>query len=169
MSPGGFLPPSPACSRGARSVPPALIDPARIPGATPRQTFFRVILPAAAPGMCNGPRVGLTLDRAHLVVAAMPPGGTSGMGCLICDAGTWAAWASSSPASSASAPRAPCPTESAGSSSQKSAHGGHQPSTSPLMRPMHAPADNLRYRTLPPRVAPPMHIRMRHCHAAAGP
>ncbi len=83
---GGFFPTFTGTFQGARSVSPTLVDSARVLGATERQIFFRIMLPAAAPGMFNGLRIGITLDWAHLVAAEMLPGSTSGMGYLIYDA-----------------------------------------------------------------------------------
>jgi NitT/TauT family transport system permease protein len=53
---------------GARQVPPRLIEAAQMLGTRPAEILFKVVLPAAAPALINGLRVGLGLAWVVLVL-----------------------------------------------------------------------------------------------------
>jgi len=78
----GFFPVFVASRHAVSSINPILVWAARNMGAPPRTVFFRVIIPAAAPELFSGVRIGV----AHafvLLFAAELIGGTAGIGTLI--------------------------------------------------------------------------------------
>jgi ABC-type nitrate/sulfonate/bicarbonate transport system permease component len=78
----GFFPVFVASRHAVASIDPHLVWTAKNMGAPPRAVFFRVIIPAAAPELFAGVRIGL----AHafvLLFAAELIGGSSGIGTLI--------------------------------------------------------------------------------------
>lgn len=52
-------------------------------GASERDIFFKILIPAAAPSILNGLRVGLAIGWSCLVGAEMLPGSMAGVGYLI--------------------------------------------------------------------------------------
>lgn len=68
---------------GVKNVRKTLIESAMVLGAGKKDIFFRVLLPAAAPTIINGLRMGLATAWACLVGAEMLPGSPSGVGYLI--------------------------------------------------------------------------------------
>jgi len=52
---------------GVQSVQQTLIDSARVLGASEKDIFFKVLIPAAAPSIINGMRVGLAIGWSCLV------------------------------------------------------------------------------------------------------
>ena len=85
---GGFFPILTSAIHGVRMVPNALIDSARVLGAGNRDIFLKVLLPAAAPSIVSGMRIGLGVAWMCLVSAEMLPGSLSGVGYLITHAYT---------------------------------------------------------------------------------
>jgi ABC-type nitrate/sulfonate/bicarbonate transport system permease component len=84
----GFFPVFVASRHAVSSINPILIWAARNMGAPPRTIFFRVIIPAAAPELFSGIRIGL----AHafvLLFAAELIGAQGGIGTLISDGEEW--------------------------------------------------------------------------------
>lgn len=68
---------------GVKSVKRTLIDSAKVLGASESDIFLKILLPAAAPAIINGLRVGLGIAWACLVSSEMLPGSLSGLGYLI--------------------------------------------------------------------------------------
>ena len=66
----------------------ALVDSARVLGAGKRDIFFKILLPAAAPSIVTGMRLGLGVSWMCLVAAEMMPGSISGIGYIITHAYT---------------------------------------------------------------------------------
>ena len=78
----GFFPVFVACRHAVLSVNPILVWAARNMGTPPRTVFFRVIIPAAAPQLFAGIRIGLA--HAFVVLfAAELIGAKSGLGVII--------------------------------------------------------------------------------------
>ena len=73
---------------GVRSVRTTLVDSARVLGANRYDIFRKVLLPAAAPSIVTGMRIGLGVAWMCLVSAEMLPGSLSGVGYLITHAYT---------------------------------------------------------------------------------
>ncbi|WP_354087829.1 ABC transporter permease [Clostridium algidicarnis] len=80
---GTFFPVLTNVTFGVKSVKQTLIDSAKVLGASERDIFFKILLPAAAPTIINGLRTGLGIAWACLVSAEMLPGSLSGVGYLI--------------------------------------------------------------------------------------
>ena len=72
---------------GVRSVDPKLFEAASMLGCTGRQQFLRVVLPAAAPSIFTGLRLGLGLAWFVIVVGEMT-GVPQGLGAVIMDGRT---------------------------------------------------------------------------------
>jgi NitT/TauT family transport system permease protein len=53
---------------GAKQVPPRLVEAAQMLGTRPAEILFKIVLPAAAPALINGLRVGLGLAWVVLVL-----------------------------------------------------------------------------------------------------
>ena len=85
---GGFYPILTSSVHGVRMVPNTLLDAARVLGASEKDIFCKVLLPATAPAMMNGLRIGLGVAWMCLVSAEMLPGSLSGVGYLITHAYT---------------------------------------------------------------------------------
>ena len=68
---------------GVKNVKETLIDSARVLGASESDIFFKILLPASAPTIINGLRVGLGIAWACLVSSEMLPGSLSGLGYMI--------------------------------------------------------------------------------------
>jgi ABC-type nitrate/sulfonate/bicarbonate transport system permease component len=85
----GFFPVFVACRHAILSINPILVWAARNMGTPPRTTFFRVIIPAAAPQLFAGIRIGLA--HAFVVLfAAELIGSKSGIGVIISYGEEWA-------------------------------------------------------------------------------
>lgn len=80
---GTFFPVLTSSVFAVQSVNRTLIDSAKVLGASQRDMFFKILIPAAAPTIINGLRTGLGIAWACLVSAEMLPGSLSGMGYLI--------------------------------------------------------------------------------------
>ena len=65
-----------------------LVDSARVLGASERDIFMKILLPAAAPSIVTGMRLGLGVAWMCLVAAEMMPGSISGIGYVITHAYT---------------------------------------------------------------------------------
>jgi NitT/TauT family transport system permease protein len=68
---------------GVRNVRKTLIESARTLGASERDIVLKVLIPAAAPSIVNGMRIGLGVAWMSLVAAEMLPGSISGVGYVI--------------------------------------------------------------------------------------
>ncbi len=66
-----------------RTVPKTLVESAKVLGASERDIFFKILLPASAPTIITGLRTGLGIAWSCLVSAEMLPGSLSGVGYLI--------------------------------------------------------------------------------------
>lgn len=80
---GSFFPIVASVMFGVQNVRQTLIDSARVLGASERDIFFKILIPAAAPSIINGLRMGLAIGWACLVGAEMLPGSLAGVGYLI--------------------------------------------------------------------------------------
>lgn len=85
---GAFFPILLNTIHGVSSVRTTLIDSARVLGASERDIFFKILLPAAAPSIVTGMRLGLGVSWMCLVAAEMMPGSISGIGYIITHAYT---------------------------------------------------------------------------------
>lgn len=85
---GAFYPVLTSAIHGVRGVGQTLIDSARVLGGSQRDIFLKILLPAAAPSIVNGMRIGLGVAWMCLVSAEMLPGSLSGVGYLITHAYT---------------------------------------------------------------------------------
>ncbi|NCC98013.1 MAG: ABC transporter permease subunit, partial [Synergistales bacterium] len=85
---GSFFPILINTIHGVSGVRSTLIDSARVLGASERDIFLKILLPAAAPSIVTGMRLGLGGAWMCLVAAEMMPGSISGVGYLITHAYT---------------------------------------------------------------------------------
>lgn len=85
---GAFYPILSSTIYGVRNVRRTLLDSALVLGASEFQVFYKILLPAAAPVIVNGMRIGLGIAWMCLVSAEMLPGSISGVGYLITHAYT---------------------------------------------------------------------------------
>lgn len=85
---GAFFPILLNTVHGVAGVRSTLVDSARVLGASERDIFLKVLLPAAAPSIVTGMRLGLGVAWMCLVAAEMMPGSISGIGYLITHAYT---------------------------------------------------------------------------------
>jgi len=85
---GAFFPIVTSSIYGVRTVKKALIDSARVLGASQSDIFLKILLPAAAPSIFTGMRIGLGVAWMCLVSAEMLPGSLAGVGYLITHAFT---------------------------------------------------------------------------------
>ncbi|MCC7327140.1 MAG: ABC transporter permease [Burkholderiales bacterium] len=85
---GAFLYMTLNCSAGVRSVPRDLILVARNLGATERQLFFKVILPASLPFVVTGIKTATAISWS-IIVAAELVAAQEGLGYMIMDAATF--------------------------------------------------------------------------------
>lgn len=85
---GAFYPVLSNTIYGVSNVPKILVESSRVLGATKKDLFVKVLLPAAAPSIVTGMRVGLGVAWMCLVSAEMLPGSLSGVGYLITHAYT---------------------------------------------------------------------------------
>ena len=68
---------------GVRNVQKTLIESAKVLGASKKNIFFQILLPASFPTIINGLRMGMATAWGCLVGAEMLPGSVSGVGYLI--------------------------------------------------------------------------------------
>ncbi|MDD3844944.1 MAG: ABC transporter permease [Syntrophorhabdaceae bacterium] len=87
---GAFYPILTSTIHGVMGVRSTLLDSARVLGASERDIFRKILLPAASPSIVNGMRIGLGVAWMCLVSAEMLPGSLSGVGYLITHAYTLA-------------------------------------------------------------------------------
>jgi len=87
---GAFYPILTSAIHGVMGVRSTLLDSARVLGAGEWDIFRKILLPAAAPSIVNGMRIGLGVAWMCLVSAEMLPGSISGVGYLITHAYTLA-------------------------------------------------------------------------------
>ncbi len=87
---GSFFPVLTSSIYGVTTVRKTLLDSAQVLGANQLDIFRKVLLPAAAPSVVNGMRIGLGVGWMCLVSAEMLPGSISGVGYLITHAYTLA-------------------------------------------------------------------------------
>lgn len=80
---GSFFPVVASVMFGVQNVRRTLIDSALVLGAGEKDIFFKILIPAAAPSIINGLRMGLAIGWACLVGAEMLPGSLAGVGYLI--------------------------------------------------------------------------------------
>ena len=80
---GGVYPILTSAMHGVRQVPTALLEASLVLGASKRDLFCKVLLPASTPNIVNGMRIGLGTCWTCLVSAEMLPGSPSGLGFLI--------------------------------------------------------------------------------------
>jgi len=80
---GAFFPIVTSTINGVQNVKKILIDSARTLGASEKDIFIKILVPAAAPTIVNGMRIGLGVAWMCLVSAEMLPGSVSGVGYLI--------------------------------------------------------------------------------------
>ena len=85
---GALFPILTSAVHGVRTVSRTLIDSARVLGASEKDIFLKILLPAASPSIVNGLRIGLGVAWMCLVSAEMLPGSLSGIGYLITHAYT---------------------------------------------------------------------------------
>ena len=85
---GSFFPILINTVHGVSGVRSTLVDSARVLGASERDIFLKILLPAAAPSIVTGMRLGLGGAWMCLVAAEMMPGSISGVGYLITHAYT---------------------------------------------------------------------------------
>ncbi len=80
---GAFFPIWTSTLDGVSNVRNVLIESALTLGASKKDIFFDVVLPASAPAIVNGLRGGLTSAWAALVASEMLPGSMKGIGYMI--------------------------------------------------------------------------------------
>jgi NitT/TauT family transport system permease protein len=88
ISIGAFYPILSSTIHGVRNVRRTLLDSALVLGASEFQVFYKILMPAAAPSIVNGMRIGLGIAWMCLVSAEMLPGSMAGVGYLITHAYT---------------------------------------------------------------------------------
>ncbi|MDR1658102.1 MAG: ABC transporter permease [Deltaproteobacteria bacterium] len=71
---------------GLKDIDPALLQLARSMGASKIQIFYKVIIPATAPSIFNGARIGVEMAFFILIAAEMT-GATAGLGWIVHNAG----------------------------------------------------------------------------------
>ena len=89
---GAFFPIALNTASGVRGVRDAHIEAVRVFGASRAQVLFKVILPAAAPAILTGLRVGGGIAWRVLVAAEVFPGTRGGLGYMIAAAHSQAAY-----------------------------------------------------------------------------
>lgn len=85
---GAFFPVLASTIYGVQSVRKILLDSALVLGGASHDVFHKILLPAAAPSIVNGMRIGLGMAWMCLVAAEMLPGSIAGVGYLITHAYT---------------------------------------------------------------------------------
>lgn len=90
---GAFFPIAINAATGARGVRDAHLEAVRVLGATRWQTLTKVIVPAAAPAIMAGLRLGSGIAWRVIIAAEIFPGTRSGLGYMITTAHAQAAYA----------------------------------------------------------------------------
>ncbi|RQD57560.1 MAG: ABC transporter permease [Desulfonatronovibrio sp. MSAO_Bac4] len=85
---GAFFPILLSTIYGVQNVRKTLIESAKTLGGSELKIFWKILVPAAAPSIVNGMRIGLGVAWMCLVSAEMLPGSISGVGYLIIHAYT---------------------------------------------------------------------------------
>lgn len=85
---GAFFPILLSTIYGVRNVRKTLVESSRTLGGNEFQIFTKILIPASAPSIVNGMRIGLGVAWMCLVSAEMLPGSVSGVGYLIIHAYT---------------------------------------------------------------------------------
>lgn len=85
---GAFFPILINTIQGVSGVNATLVDSARVLGAGEKNIFLKILLPASAPSIVTGLRLGLGSSWMCLVAAEMMPGSISGIGYVITHAYT---------------------------------------------------------------------------------
>lgn len=85
---GAFFPILLSTIYGVQNVRKTLVESAKTLGGGELKIFWKILIPAAAPSIVNGMRIGLGVAWMCLVSAEMLPGSTSGVGYLIIHAYT---------------------------------------------------------------------------------
>lgn len=85
---GAFFPILLSTIYGVQNVRKTLIESAKTLGGNELKIFWKILIPAAAPSIVNGMRIGLGVAWMCLVSAEMLPGSISGVGYLIIHAYT---------------------------------------------------------------------------------
>jgi len=81
---GAFFPVFLSTLHGVRGVRHAYLEMMTLMGATPGQTFRRVVLPSTLPHIANGMRIALGVTWLVLIAAEIFPGTRSGLGFMLC-------------------------------------------------------------------------------------
>ncbi|MBP7276407.1 MAG: ABC transporter permease [Kiritimatiellae bacterium] len=89
---GAFFPIALNTASGVRGVRDAHIEAVRVFGASRTQVLFKVVLPAAAPAILTGLRVGGGIAWRVMVAAEVFPGTRGGLGYMIATAHSQAAY-----------------------------------------------------------------------------
>ncbi|WP_028573866.1 ABC transporter permease [Desulfonatronovibrio hydrogenovorans] len=85
---GAFFPILLSTIYGVQNIRKTLIESARTLGGNEFKIFWKILIPASAPSIVNGMRIGLGVAWMCLVSAEMLPGSISGVGYLIIHAYT---------------------------------------------------------------------------------
>lgn len=85
---GAFFPILLSTIYGVQNVRKTLVESAKTLGGSELKIFWKILIPAAAPSIVNGMRIGLGVAWMCLVSAEMLPGSISGVGYLIIHAYT---------------------------------------------------------------------------------
>jgi len=80
---GAFFPIAVNVASGAAAVRASHCETVEVLGATRRQVFTKVILPAATPAIVTGLRVGVSIAWRVIIAAELFPGTRSGLGYMI--------------------------------------------------------------------------------------
>ncbi|PTN32240.1 ABC transporter permease [Desulfonatronum sp. SC1] len=80
---GAFFPILTSTIHGVRNTRKTLLESARTLGASEKDIMCKILIPAAAPSIVNGMRIGLGVAWMCLVSAEMLPGSVSGVGYVI--------------------------------------------------------------------------------------
>lgn len=83
---GGFYPIVTCAMHGVQQVPVTLVESAIMLGASRKDIFLRVLLPASIPTIISGLRIALGMCWMCVVAAEMMPGTPIGLGCMIMQA-----------------------------------------------------------------------------------
>ena len=83
---GGVYPILTSAMHGVRQIPITLVESSAMLGASHRDIFFKVLLPASVPSIISGMRISLGMCWMCVVAAEMMPGTPIGLGCMIMQA-----------------------------------------------------------------------------------
>ena len=83
---GGVYPVLTSAMHGVRQIPLTLVESAVMLGASHRDIFIKVLLPASVPSIVSGMRIALGMCWMCVVAAEMMPGTPIGLGCMIMQA-----------------------------------------------------------------------------------